>query len=242
MRSRNIGLDVMKILLALIVFFFHCYCHLGIHFGVFQHFIEQGAVAMTGFFMLSGYIMYLIYRETDYSVINNLRKFYIKRLATILPVYYVVGLVYTVLWIATGRISAVKALLIFPVELLGLQSVFSSLFSIAHNQGTWFISCLLLCYFIFPLICFLVKNLSKRDSLIGIVIMYLIASYPIVIIRSFDTMGVYSNPFFRGVEFTIGVMLGRIIENFKAVNSKSKMNIVFIPSAMLLWGGGNTYF
>lgn len=39
--------------------------------------------------------------------------------------------------------------MIAPVEIWGFQSLLSSLFSVSHNGGAWFISCILFCYLLF---------------------------------------------------------------------------------------------
>lgn len=223
----------MKIYLTLIVFIFHCSIHLNVEFGLLQPFVSQGAVAMTGFFMLSGFLLY----TNSKDVINDsvsIKKFYIKRIASIIPVYFAVGLIYTVLWIVTGRISLIKALLVSPVEILGIQSFFTSLFSVAHNQGTWFISCLLICYFVFPLIQQIVHFSPKKTTWVGIMLCYFIVSYAVIIIRFFAVENVYTNPFFRGLEFAIGCLLGRLNDISKKTRNKSKYDLLFYVSSMIL--------
>ena len=54
------------------------------------------------------------------------------------------------------------SLLLTPVEIFGVQSVFNSLFGILHNGGTWFISCILFAYFVYPLNHKLLINLSIK--------------------------------------------------------------------------------
>ena len=57
---RAIGLDLMRISLALLIFAFHSRIHvLQCNYGLLNGFIDMGAIAMTGFFLLSGYALFL---------------------------------------------------------------------------------------------------------------------------------------------------------------------------------------
>ena len=114
---------------------------------------------MTAFFILSGFSLYLVWQRKDLHNIVELRKFYLKRLISILPLYYSVALIYICF---LGQESTVQNLLIAPVEILGIQSIFNSLFGVTHNGGTWFVSCILMCYLVYPLIQEIIKQLTSK--------------------------------------------------------------------------------
>ena len=57
MKRRLVGLDVFRIMSAVVVFLFHTQMHMGADFGFLNEFIHMGAIFMTGFFMLSGYAL-----------------------------------------------------------------------------------------------------------------------------------------------------------------------------------------
>lgn len=62
--KRLIGLDYFRIICVVVIFLFHAQMHLGTDFLIFNDFIKQGAIFMTGFFMLSGFVLYLTnYKE-----------------------------------------------------------------------------------------------------------------------------------------------------------------------------------
>jgi peptidoglycan/LPS O-acetylase OafA/YrhL len=164
----------------------------------------MGAIFMSAFFMLSGYVLFLTYREQPLIQMANLKRFYLKRLVGILPLYYVVALLYVLF---LGQESAVQNLLLLPIEMLGLQSVFSSLFEVSHNDGTWFISCLLLAYLAFPLMQEAVKQMSTRAKYVALGICTLALFWAPLVVHTFSTESIYANPFFRGLEFFIGVLL-----------------------------------
>lgn len=202
--KRAAGLDLFRVLAALMVLLFHCHIHHGSDFGVLTGFVSMGAIFMSAFFMLSGYVLFLTYREQSLIQMANLKRFYLKRLVGILPLYYVVALLYVLF---LGQESAVQNLLLLPVEMLGLQSVFSSLFEVSHNDGTWFISCLLLAYLAFPLMQEAVKQMSTRAKYVALGICTLALFWAPLVVHAFSTESIYANPFFRGLEFFIGVLL-----------------------------------
>ncbi len=202
--KRAAGLDLFRVLAALMVLLFHCHIHHGSDFGVLTGFVSMGAIFMSAFFMLSGYVLFLTYREQPLVQMANLKRFYLKRLVGILPLYYVVALLYVLF---LGQESAVQNLLLLPVEMLGLQSVFPALFQVSHNDGTWFISCLLLAYLAFPLMQEAVKQMSTRAKYVALGICTLALFWAPLVVHAFSTESIYANPFFRGLEFFIGVLL-----------------------------------
>lgn len=75
------------------------------------------------------------------------------------PWYYSFAFIYTV---TLGKESTAQNLLIAPMEILGIQSNFNSLFGVTHNSGTWFVSCILMCYLVYPLIQEIIKQLTSK--------------------------------------------------------------------------------
>ena len=59
-KMRIIGLDVFRIFLTMLVFAFHSNIHFQCHYGILDNFVSMGAIAMTGFFMLSGFSMFYV--------------------------------------------------------------------------------------------------------------------------------------------------------------------------------------
>lgn len=202
MKQRCIGLDVYRITLFLIIFMFHSNIHIGCTYGILNDFISVGAVVMSGFFMCSGFVLATIYEGGVQR--SDLINWYVKRLIGILPLYYVVAILYSVLINGETWIDWIR---LFPIEFLGFQSAFSSLFLVSHNSGTWYISCLLMCYFVFPLINDLVVGSRKFPLTISVIIITLLIAYSPYIVRTYATKDIYSNPFFRILEFSVGIII-----------------------------------
>lgn len=205
--QRAVLLDVLRVTLALLVFMFHSKMHFQCSYGIFDGFVSVGAVAMTGFFLLSGYVLRLVYGGMDLMKKKALGGFYLKRFLSIMPLYYAFALFYIIF---LGKETWAENLLLLPVETLGLQSTFTSLFGVTHNHGTWFVSCLLLGYFIYPFLQMLVKQLTTKRKVLMIVLLIAIELWATVIRRHFHTYSIYDNPFYRLLEFSIGVLVADI--------------------------------
>ncbi len=100
MRKRLIGLDLLRMLLTVVVFMFHTRLFAGCeyHYGGLNCLASMGSVFMTGFFMLSGFSIGYVMQDEDLNNIGALKKFYIKRLIGIMPLYLLVMTVYHVAW------------------------------------------------------------------------------------------------------------------------------------------------
>ena len=169
----------------------------------------MGAIAMTGFFLLSGYTLNLTNQKVNDG--SDIKKFYIKRLISILPLYYVYALINIAQNILfNGTEALVEELILCPIETLGIQSVFATLFPYSHNGGSWFISCILICYFLYPLLQTLTKVLSDNNRIWFILIMGFILLWSPFVQYCFDLQTIYSNPFFRVLEFTIGILISQM--------------------------------
>ena len=166
---------------------------------------------MTGFFLLSGYVLDYTSINKDLSDKNEIKNFYIKRLITILPLYYVyaiINVVINILW--KGETAAIQELLLFPIETLGIQTFYSSLFPYSHNGGSWFISCILICYFVYPLLFLLTRQMTNKIRGVIIVILTGVLLWSPIIVHLFKLESIYSNPFFRVLEFSIGILVAQI--------------------------------
>lgn len=195
---------------------------------------------MTGFILLSGYVLYVTYHTRDLIEKVQLKQFYLKRLISILPLYYSIAILHIGCELITGKTSFTKEIVLFPIETLGLQSVFTSLFSYSHNGGTWFISCILICYAIYPFMQSLIEQMSAKGKLILLGLLVVILLYSPIVQHLFHLADLYSNPFFRMLEFFIGVILANFAcnnrETFSRYSVKTKNLILTLVIIFLFWG------
>ena len=165
---------------------------------------------MTGFFMLSGYSLIISNGKKDYRTVNNAITFYKKRFISIYPLYIVAGYLGVAMFILMGSQNIIDNLILLPVELLCVQSFYDSLFSFSHNAGSWFISCLVACYFLFPWLNLLIGRLKRKQLMLLLLLLILLLSYFPYITERFQTSSIYANPFFRVLEFISGMTIGMI--------------------------------
>lgn len=229
--GRIAGLDILRISLAILIYMFHSRMHFGCSYSYLNDFVSVGALAMTGFFMLSGYSLCLVYGKKNLTEKKQLLMFYVKRMVSILPLYYFTALIYVLL---IGEESWLDNLFLFPIELLGLQSTFSSLFGITHNSGTWFISCLLLAYLAYPLMQTICKYLNKKSKVILLCILIFIDIWGAFVGHRFNTASLYDNPFYRIIEVYMGLLVADINLNYNTRYLKILRNRWLLVSAVIV--------
>lgn len=215
--GRIIGLDMLRIALALLIFMFHSQLHFHCSYGKLNSFVSMGAIAMTGFIMLSGYVLWSTYSTKDIWTIGNMKSFYIKRLITILPLYYSIIFLRNVYQLCTGLLPISDEAFLFPVEIFVTQSTFFSLFRVSHNGGTWFISCILICYAIYPFLQHLLLQMTEKTGYKFLGVLCAILLYAPIVGNYFqlEWVTIYANPFYRLIEFAIGMILAQIISAHK---------------------------
>lgn len=205
--NRIAGLDLMRISLALLIYMFHSWMHFGCTYSYLTDFVSVGAMAMTGFFLLSGYSLRLVYGEQNLMEKHNIGHFYLKRILGIIPLYYFFSLLFVLL---LGNESIVDNALLFPIEVLGLQTTFTSLFSVTHNGGTWFISCIILAYLIYPFLQTICQQISPCAKVFLLVLFIFLDIWAAFISHRFHTADIYDNPFYRILEFACGLLVADV--------------------------------
>ena len=158
---------------------------------------------MVCFFVLSGFSIRMSSYKKSFSNGNEILSFYKKRLLALLPPYYLLNLCYAIL--IKGEMK--NAVLLFPVQLFGIQASFRDLFGTFTFGGTWFVSCILIAYLVYPLIHQIIPQLKKKTMIIVVILLLFLRCYADKIVIQYNLDRNYSNPFFRLMEFAIGVLL-----------------------------------
>lgn len=201
---RLIGIDIFRVTAVLFVFLFHSNMHYDCYYGPINKLVIMGAIFMTGFFILSGYALFYTYSNKDLRKFDNIKDFIIKRFIGIIPLYYSMAIIITAIY---NKETLLQGILLFPVELLGIQTLFYGLFGYSHNGGTWFVSCILICYVFFPYIQEIVKQASVKHKVIIIAFSSVVLLWSPIVEGYFNLGSIYSNPAFRLLEFTIGIVI-----------------------------------
>lgn len=218
---RIIGLDIFRILLTLLIFLFHSKLHYGCDYGLLNNFVSMGSIAMTGFFMLSGFSLSVANAEVlRKEEKHSLRQFYFKRIISIYPAYIIVSIIYC---FTIAKESFIDNCILLPIELMGIQSYIPNSFLVSHHHQTWFISCLFFCYAIYPFILYVFDRMKEKELLIvGIILCFLILWIPIVVNR-FDMGSMYDSPFYRILEFGLGILTWKYCDSYP---KQSQSNVV----------------
>lgn len=144
--------------------------HASINFGslriasVMQPLLDQGVLAMTLFFMLSGFI--LSYRYTNLATSGAIIEYLSGRIARLYPVYLFIGL--TTLWQIVEQFGyhfgvVPFVLLTIFLFVLCLQAWFPNLFGIWNFDGSWSLSVEAFFYSLFPKLRQSVQQLNDRS-------------------------------------------------------------------------------
>lgn len=238
--NRIVGLDCLRIYSVIIVFLFHSWMHLECTFGKLTTFISEGAVYMTVFFMLSGYVLGMKYKNLSINS-SSLIKFYKKRAISIYPFYILCVILYPIL---LGNETLVQNIMLLPIEILGLQSFFPTLNTITHNGGTWFVSCIIFCYIFSPLCIVIINGISRKVGAYLYILLWGILLLLPWSIYVFHGNEIYTNPLIRLIEFTLGMILALnveiIVKRFYWITNKisiisSYVFVIIIVMLLIKW-------
>lgn len=219
-------LDIIKICCAVLIYMRHSITMFGCTYGsslVDGLICATTSPIMVCFFVVSGFS--ISYNNSNRNLLDagELRTFYKKRFITLFPIYILVHMLSYVLVVNTAQQKIYST----PVELLGLQSMYGGLFGISHSGATWFISSLLLGYFIYPLVQELLKMNQRCIYLVTSVIFFVLVYSEVVMLQIFGVQPGYVNPVFRAMQVAFGAALCMAFtEDDKGNNKKAAIMMV----------------
>lgn len=219
-------LDIIKICCAVLIYMRHSITMFGCTYGsslVDGLICATTSPIMVCFFVVSGFSIY--YNNSNRNLLDagELRTFYKKRFITLFPIYILVHMLSYVLVVNTVQQKIYST----PVELLGLQSMYGGLFGISHSGATWFISSLLLGYFIYPLVQELLKMNRSCIYIATSVIFFVLVYSEVVMLQIFGVQPGYVNPVFRAMQVAFGAALCMAFtEDDKGNNKKAALMMV----------------
>ena len=207
----------LRFVAALYVFLFHIHIRwpLGEAGSAIHQFFSLGAVGMSLFFILSGFVLAYTYSRPGFEI----KSYAVGRFTRIYPVYFaaaVVTLPFLFLTVeATGLPFAAKlalyGFLIFTNIFL-IQAWFPTTFYHWNNGGSWSISVEAFFYAALPLALFLMRNRSARTLVACLAVFYVASTLPGVAFLAFPNPPplptYYAGPVFRIPEFLVGVSVG----------------------------------
>lgn len=229
MTNKLDSLTGFRALLAGMVLLAHSFHRIGLldNNCWWTHFCSQlGHFGVIGFFVLSGFILRVVYEDRMWSV----KEFVGNRLARIYPLYFV-GLVFTfaIDWYSPGFATGnkVEALVL---NVVGLQSWFDFANGRFNGPG-WTLSVEAFFYACFPLL-YILQNRSKLFFImlgLGLLVVSAVVWNPNVFVFS------YRFPLWRLWEFVLGMVAASLMHRFR---NQCKFNcefalVIFFVGAVL---------
>lgn len=212
-------LTTLRFFAALWVFTFHLYRWAGpVDYLVVDRFLNAGALGMSFFFSLSGFI--LVRASVGSTPSSKIGSYYLRRFARIYPVYFVILLAsYFISGLAPdlGTIPAVSGICRVVADLTLTNAWFPQLFMDGNiRSGTWSLSVEVFFYTLFPFILDFSRTMSDKALRRGIIVCVLASVYFSLFGDSIrpvnDTIFAlfYSFPIFRLPEFLAGMFAGEL--------------------------------
>lgn len=195
------NLTLFRIVICILVFLFHTFHGLSVDYGHANIMFQDARIYMSSFFILSGFLLYYNYSDRKIDNINALWIFIKKRMRRIFPYFFVV---YAFIFILSSHNSIIIDLVNLPFEAMLLSSTVS--LDYLMNNGSWFLSCIFICYLLFPYLLWTFKQLSYKMQIAGIVLLYILIS-DVGLLGYYSGISYYSNVFVRLLEFAFGCLL-----------------------------------
>ncbi len=203
--------------------------------------LGQGYLAVDFFFILSGFVIaYNYFDKLVFPAKQSIVNFYIKRIARIYPLHFLVLMTYLMVPVAYKIVDkpfffAGKYTIEGFISGLFLIQTWGWIETVTWNVPAWSISTELFAYILFPLMVLILKPLNKRYGLVGILTIVTILTYLMaVLFDEFGNENIGQNIQLVGIyrcvsEFFIGVCTWLVYRNYE---TKS-----FHLGALLFYGG-----
>lgn len=175
--------------------------------------IKLGGFAVCFFFMLSGFILSYGYQDRILSGITKYKDFIIGRALKIYILHWIllpIGFyIHRDYWIYTCKYVVANFFL--------LQSWIPDHYSYYSGNGvSWFLSTLLFCYIIYPLLIKKFSLLSIKANIVICILFFLlriVLEYVIPNDRAIDWL--YISPFTRWIDFSMGIIIYRLYQQLQ---------------------------
>jgi peptidoglycan/LPS O-acetylase OafA/YrhL len=178
--------------------------------------LDHGFVAVTLFFILSGFILAYSYMSHEGNLKTSKRNFWVARFARIYPVYLVGFLMATSLALQEirqlGGASPWLDTSLFATAALTLLQSWSSVASMVWNAPGWSLSDEAFFYLLFPFVAPPILKLKPRSLFVAAAVFWIASlAGPLagLVTAHFDHTFWSNNPLVRLPEFLLGIALGK---------------------------------
>ncbi|MEZ5016713.1 MAG: acyltransferase [Flavipsychrobacter sp.] len=235
------SLTATRVIAALLIVVFHYGKELP-PFSNYIHFFQQANIAVSYFFVLSGFVMFYSYRNRKVFF----KSFIIKRIARIVPVYYL-GLILAVLTLVIDHYyyngNSISSFFRGIILNAGFIQSYFPKYALSINVPAWSLSVEMLFYLMFPL--FLHFAQRNKKGFVFFVISFFIVSQivhhlMVKLLLPANTLEhahslVYYNPVFHLNQFLLGMLGVYVYDKFKTENVRVSPLMAFLSIVMLLY-------
>jgi peptidoglycan/LPS O-acetylase OafA/YrhL len=203
----------MRAVAALLVVIFHYGCTV-FPFSLQEHFFRRGNLAVSFFFVLSGFVMYWSYSDKQIAY----RDFLKKRIARIWPLYVfaiLLALSYPVYLYATTDYTGQPGLLKSVVLNISLLQAYIPGYALSVNSPGWSLSVEMFFYMLFPLLIMWARRDAKQFVKFAWVFFILSQLLHIWLVRYLQPVYpsavhefIYYQPLFHLNQFVLGIAGG----------------------------------
>ena len=206
------GLQTLRALLFIVVFISHS----GSFFPTFG---EWGGVAVYVFFVLSGFLAAVNFNKEKFKengIIKSCCLSLYKRIKKYYPLYFIFLLVAIPINFQGWRIF-LKCVLLIQSYFFNVETALSL------NWPCWFLSSMMICFFLSPFMCYLSEKLKNKSKTLLIVVLFIVLNiwgmyWNTDMIQNSTGMGyyfVYLCPFIRLFDFLTGILFGQLYMSTK---------------------------
>ena len=246
------ALTGLRFIAALAVFIHHV-CG---KFGILQNSYSIGSLAVTFFFVLSGFVLTYAYHDR-LNTFSDVRQFCFKRFSRIWPLHVVCLILAYTTYPSLGQFSADDVILKLSTHLLLLQSwVPDNEWVFAFNGVAWSISAEAFFYVLFPLLMFGNGKWLRSTWIALLAIVFLSAAGVHFAERYGNVSGVdffrigHLNPLMRLPDFLIGILAGNVFLARQVstnrpyqfwVDTIQELACIFLIVAISVWVGDSKF-
>lgn len=207
MKKRIIGLDILRDIGVIFIFFYHFFVEYivtaggtdGAMYGYNYFFNILARPASLFLFVISGYA--LMYNHEDELPIG---KYYKRRFKGLfIPFYVAYTLMFVIVFLVNNQVVGHDLPISrFILTILGIDGVTQLIIPNFYLIGEWFMTCIVVCYMLFPVLAFLLKKF-RFVTLAVLLVWYLV----LLFVYNPFSFTQLMNPFFIIVYFYIGMLL-----------------------------------
>jgi peptidoglycan/LPS O-acetylase OafA/YrhL len=235
MRSQINSLTATRFVAALMVFIHHFGTKV-FPFNQFVYFFDSGNLAVSYFFVLSGFVLYISYDQSNISYADYFKR----RVGRIVPVYLLALVLFIIVAFCFYDYKFSNNLVRQIIYCaLFLQAYFPQ-YALSLNSPAWTISVEMLFYILFPLFLFIEKRNTK--FFVTITILLFIVSQFIHLryyqggIKLSEKVEGYTfyHPFIHMSQFLLGMIGGYLYKKMKNSDRKYKLLPILLFCAIVL--------